>query len=889
MALTSPNLDDRTFEQLLDEAKRHVMRTCPAWTDLSPSDPGMVLLELFAFLTETMIYRLNRLPDKAYVEFLRLMGVKIHPPGAARVLLRFGRVKAAGPAAGEAAGEAGEGGGAPPRRVEIPRGTRVTIGQGGGQEPPVFATSQTVTLEPGKESVDVLAFHAEQVDGEPAGKGTGMPGLSVNVRRPPIVAPTGDAQDLDVGVEAGAEEIGSARSRQVGSKVFRMWEEVENFAEPGDDLHVYVADRASGTITFAPAVQSYAAGGAPERPEALGAIPPAGREVRVWYRRGGGPSGNVAAGTLTSMKDPIAGVEVTNPLAATGGRDGESLANALLRGPQELHSLKRAVTARDFEQVAASSGAVARARAFTKRQVWSYASPGTVQILLVPDVPDAQRGGAGGALTLETLRAHETEDARRAIESALNERRPLGTAVQVNWIGYKVVRVRTRVIVYRGEDRGAIAGRVLERINQYINPLPTPLQPTGWPFGQPLHEGRVYELILGVPGVKGTGEVQLLVDDVPEKQVKSITADWFQSSTWYVVAAGAIFRSLDDGEGWEKLARLPGMADNEELQFVRSHRGRAGWLLAVTHLRGEKEESNVYVSDDCGDTWRLVQPVGFIVNDAAWIMRDAVPAVLMASSRGLWELAVAPGGKLGQLIVGDQRPDLGFWAVTVATDVRGRPALVAVAAYENKGVWVSYEEGRSKTYISIKLNEDVRVLMIQYEGARAFLWAGLQEIGNVAGKGCFRWGGMNEEWKQFIQKWAGGACLSLTSAGSKVYAATYGAGVLVLDTIHPEEGWKQPGLDSGLPLTESGQTLAPVRAVAADPDGKAVLAGGDGGVLRLEHDRGRDRYRSVSTPIGGAIVTLPHDALFCCGNHEITVVGEDDVEEQERRGEAERP
>jgi hypothetical protein len=876
MALTSPNLDDRTFEQLLDDARRHVQRACPSWTDLSPGDPGMVLLELFAFLTETMIYRLNRLPDKAYVEFLRLMGVKVHPPGGARVVLRFNRPK---PVGEETEGPA-------PKRIEIPRGTRVTVGQGAAQEPPVFVTSQTVTLESDNESIDVLAFHAEQLDGELAGKGTGMPGLSLSVRRPPIIAPTGDAQDLDVGVEATAAEIGTARNRQFAGKVFRMWEEAENFAEAGDDPHVYVADRTNGTITFGPAVQSYAPGAAPQRPEALAAIPAAGREIRVWYRRGGGPGGNVAAGTLTSMKDPIAGVEVTNPMAATGGRDGESLANALLRGPQELHSLKRAVTSRDFEQLAESSGAIARARAFTKRQVWSYATPGTVQVLLVPDVPEAQR--PGGAVTLEKLHAGETEDARRAIQASLDERRPLGTTVQVSWIGYKVVRVKTRLIVYRGEDRAAIKARVLERINQYINPLRTPLQPNGWPFGQPLHEGRVYELILAVPGVKGMGEVQLLVDDVPEKQVKSITADWFQDSTWYVVAGGAIFRSLDDGEGWEKLAPLPGMADNEELQFVRAHRGRAGWLLAVTHLPGEKEQSNVYVSDDCGDTWRLVQPVGFIINDAAWIMRDAVPAILMASSRGLWELTVAPGGKLGQLIVGDQRPDLGFWAVTVATDVRGRPALVAVAAYENKGVWVSYEEGRSKTYLSIKLNEDVRVLMIQYEGARAFLWAGLQEFGNVAGKGCFRWGGLNEEWKQFIQKWDGGACLSLTSAGSKVYAATYGAGVLVLDTIHPEDGWRQPGLDSGLPLTESGKRLAPVRAVAADPDGKVVLAGGEGGVFRLEHDRGRDRYRSVSTPVGGAVVTLPHDALFCCGNHEITVVGEDDVEEQERRGQAER-
>jgi hypothetical protein len=267
-------------------------------------------------------------------------------------------------------------------------------------------------------------------------------------------------------------------------------------------------------------------------------------------------------------------------------------------------------------------------------------------------------------------------------------------------------------------------------------------------------------------------------------------------------------------------------------------------------------------------------------------MRDAVPALLIASNRGLWELAVAPGGKLGQVLIGDLRPDLGFWAVTVATDVRGRPALVAVAAYENKGVFVSYEEGRSKTYMPIALNEDVRVLTIQYEGGRPFLWAGLQEFGNVAGKGCYRWGGINEQWQQFVQGWAGGATLSVAAAGSQVFAATYGAGVLVLDTIHPERGWRQPGLDSGLPLADNGKAIAPVRAVAVDPDGRLVLAGGARGILRREADNGRERYRTVSSRQSGATVTLPENALFCCGPHEITVVGEDDVDEQERRGDA---
>ena len=96
MPLRPPNLDDRSFAQLLESAVSRAKQTCPEWTDYSAGDPGVVLLELFSFLTETMLFQLNRLPDKAYIEFLRLLGVQLLPPSAARVTLRFARSPASG-------------------------------------------------------------------------------------------------------------------------------------------------------------------------------------------------------------------------------------------------------------------------------------------------------------------------------------------------------------------------------------------------------------------------------------------------------------------------------------------------------------------------------------------------------------------------------------------------------------------------------------------------------------------------------------------------------------------------------------------------------------------------------------------------------------------------
>lgn len=89
MPLPVPNLDDRRFQSLVDEAKRYVQRHCPEWTDHNVSDPGVTLIETFAFMTEQLAYRLNRVPDRLYVKFLELLGVRMLPPTPARVPVTF--------------------------------------------------------------------------------------------------------------------------------------------------------------------------------------------------------------------------------------------------------------------------------------------------------------------------------------------------------------------------------------------------------------------------------------------------------------------------------------------------------------------------------------------------------------------------------------------------------------------------------------------------------------------------------------------------------------------------------------------------------------------------------------------------------------------------------
>src|SRR5919108_3224442 len=89
MPLTVPQLDDRTYQQLLDEALRRIPVHNPEWTSFNEADPGVTLIELFAFLTENLLYRANQIPERNRRKFLSLLGVPLQPATAARGVVTF--------------------------------------------------------------------------------------------------------------------------------------------------------------------------------------------------------------------------------------------------------------------------------------------------------------------------------------------------------------------------------------------------------------------------------------------------------------------------------------------------------------------------------------------------------------------------------------------------------------------------------------------------------------------------------------------------------------------------------------------------------------------------------------------------------------------------------
>jgi len=89
MPFETPRLDDRTFADLTEEARRRIALYTPEWTDHNLSDPGITLIELFAWMTDIVLYRLNRVPDKHYIKLMELIGIRMREAEPARVPITF--------------------------------------------------------------------------------------------------------------------------------------------------------------------------------------------------------------------------------------------------------------------------------------------------------------------------------------------------------------------------------------------------------------------------------------------------------------------------------------------------------------------------------------------------------------------------------------------------------------------------------------------------------------------------------------------------------------------------------------------------------------------------------------------------------------------------------
>ena len=168
MALQTINIDNRTYNQLFDELKKHI--SVKDWTDHNPSDPGIMLLELFAWLGEMSLYKMNRVPETHERKFLKLV---IDPPEPVTVPIELEL--------------------SPPRNDDfvIPSGIRLATDFKDNKRY-VFETFQESVIpkptETGGQQVGtVLARSWKQIEGEILGVSDGSPNQTFTLKQTSVL------------------------------------------------------------------------------------------------------------------------------------------------------------------------------------------------------------------------------------------------------------------------------------------------------------------------------------------------------------------------------------------------------------------------------------------------------------------------------------------------------------------------------------------------------------------------------------------------------------------------------------------------------------------------------------------------------------------------------
>jgi predicted phage baseplate assembly protein len=130
MAIPNIKLDERSFQDLVDEAKLRIPKYTPEWTNHNVSDPGVTLIELFAYMVDQLLYQVNRVPEKSYRTFLDMIGVKLAPPNPAVAYITF-RLSAP-----------------QPNLLTIPKGTEVATVRTENQQALTFTTEADLVIVP---------------------------------------------------------------------------------------------------------------------------------------------------------------------------------------------------------------------------------------------------------------------------------------------------------------------------------------------------------------------------------------------------------------------------------------------------------------------------------------------------------------------------------------------------------------------------------------------------------------------------------------------------------------------------------------------------------------------------------------------------------------------
>jgi Baseplate J-like protein len=317
-----------------------------------------------------------------------------------------------------------------------------------------------------------------------------LPGQQVLVREPE--APS-DREREAIEAEEGKDAVQTRSNPITGEpEIWVRWHEMDNFVP--SDLHSrhYTLDRPTGLLKFGDGKR--------------GLIPPRDtNNIISVYRTGGGTVGNVPQAVVAQVKSPLPGIAaVTNPVAADGGAEVETVPMVEARGPQTLRHRDRAVTCSDFESLArqAVGTRVARTKCLSNINRDLRFEPGWVTLIIVPQGTEPK--------------LLPSSELIRAVENYLEVRTFVGlvqqTPARVNVVGpgYIQVAVVAEVAPQDIDEAQQVKQRVVTALNAFFHPLVGGPNGTGWEFARDVYESEVSQVLEGVSGVDYVKFLELL-------------------------------------------------------------------------------------------------------------------------------------------------------------------------------------------------------------------------------------------------------------------------------------------------------------------------------------------------------------------------------------------
>jgi len=511
MSLPIPNLDDKTFEELVDEARKLIPVFTSQWTNHNLSDPGITLIELFAWLVEMQYYHLNVVSDHHRLKYLDLLGAAPRAASPAKVDVRLSADEFIPVPAGTLFKTVSAPFGIVFESEEdieiVPVIVEKVVSYANSQwidvtdfneqpytyfhafgQYPVQGDALYLGLRTGKSAEQLagktmkIALYTYEKDLPPEGQG--LPGDEQEKESVTLYPPAKTAWEYWnkdsrwLPLEVTAAEVGAPVLARKGFLFMKFPAQNDMVKETPSQVPQSLKDDELFWIRCRLEQAGYEIPPRIDRilTNVVSAVQGQTMEVKA------GSSGlEIETGTLTGIDIP--GVTVSNPFPSCGASAEESIDEAFIRFKKELYTPCTAVTAGDYEYIARATPGlrVARARAVV--------SPGEneVTVVVVPySFSEKPVPGPGFKKTVcEFLDLH----------------RPITTYIRVCDPDYVKVSVSVEIKLAPGYGPDPVRERVREALNLFLAPLDKTGSGDGWPFGRPVYRSEINEVLEGVEGV----------------------------------------------------------------------------------------------------------------------------------------------------------------------------------------------------------------------------------------------------------------------------------------------------------------------------------------------------------------------------------------------------